>query len=80
MEDAKTFCRAFFARYNQAHHHAGLGLMTPDQVHGGQIDQIHAARQITLDHAFEAYPERFVKRPPIPPAKPIAVWIDPPQK
>jgi len=79
MEDAKTFCRAFFAWYNQAHHHAGLGLMTPDQVHYGQIDQIHAARQITLDHAFEAYPERFVKRPPIPPAKPIAVWINPPK-
>ena len=54
--------------------------MTPDQVHYGQIDQIHAARQITLDRAFEAYPERFVKRPPIPPAKPIAVWINPPQK
>jgi hypothetical protein len=53
--------------------------MTSDQVHYGQIDQIHAARQITLDHAFEAYPERFVKRPPIPPAKPIAVWINPPK-
>ena len=61
MEDAKIFCWAFFAWYNQTHHHAGLGLMTPDQVHYGQIDQIHAARQITLDHAFEAYPERFVK-------------------
>jgi hypothetical protein len=79
MEDAKIFCRAFFAWYNQVHYHAGLGLMTPNQVHYGQIDPIHAARQITLDHAFEAYPERFVKRPPIPPAKPIAVWINPPQ-
>ena len=80
MEDAQIFCRAFFAWYNQAHHHASLGLMTPDQVHYGQVDQIHAARQITLDHAFEAYPERFVKRQPIPPAKPIAAWITNPPK
>ena len=57
MEDAKIFCRAFFAWYNQAHHHAGLGLMTPDQVHYGQIDQIHAPpRQITLDRAFRSLP------------------------
>src|SRR6267378_4321898 len=49
IEDAKQFCREFFAWYNQAHHHAGLGLMTPDQVHYGQADAIHAARQVTLN-------------------------------
>ena len=79
IEDAKQFCRAFFAWYNQAHHHAGLGLMTPDQVHYGQADKIHAARQITLDAAFAAHPERFVQKPPRPPEKPTAVWINPPQ-
>ncbi len=67
IEDARQFCREFFAWYNQAHHHAGLGLMTPDQVHYGQINEIHAARQITLNAAFAAHPERFVKRPPTPP-------------
>ena len=30
--------------------------MTPDRVHYGQIDQIHAARQITLDHAVRSLP------------------------
>ena len=30
IEDAKTFCRSFFTWYNQNHHHAGIGLMTPD--------------------------------------------------
>jgi putative transposase len=79
VEDAKDFCRRFFAWYNQDHHHAGLGLMTPDQVHYGQADDIHAARQRTLDRAFDAKPERFVKKPPVPPAKPTAVWINPPQ-
>src|SRR4051812_10703475 len=33
VEDAKDFCRRFFEWYNQHHHHAGLGLMTPNQVH-----------------------------------------------
>jgi transposase InsO family protein len=78
IQDAKTFCRSFFAWYNQNHHHAGIGLMTPDQVHYGQADQIHAARQITLDGAFSRHPERFVRKEPEPPAKPIATWINPP--
>jgi len=79
IEDARSFCRAFFIWYNQEHHHAGIGLMTPDQVHYGQIDAVHAARQLTLDHAFRENPERFVKKPPTPPAKPTAAWINPPQ-
>jgi putative transposase len=48
--------------------------MTPDQVHYGQADDIHAARQ----RAFAAYPERFVNQPPTPPAMPTAIWINPP--
>ena len=36
--------------------------MTPDQVHYGQADAIHAARQVTLNAAFAANPERFVRK------------------
>ena len=79
IEDAKAFCRAFFAWYNQNYHHAGLGLITPDQVHYGQADAVHATRQATLDRAFAEHPERFVKQPPRPPQKPTAAWINPPQ-
>ncbi len=79
IEDARQFCREFFAWYNQEHHHVGLGLMTPDQVHYGQADVVHAARQRTLNSAFEANPERFVNKPPAPPDKPTAVWINPPK-
>jgi putative transposase len=79
IADAKDFCRDFFTWYNQDHHHVGIGLMTPDQVHYGQADDVHAARQRTLDRAFSTNPERFVKKPPEPPAKPTAVWINPPQ-
>ncbi|ACK51118.1 integrase catalytic subunit [Methylocella silvestris BL2] len=51
--------------------------MTPDQVHYGQADEVYAARQKILDRAFQANPERFVKKPPEPPFKPIAAWIKP---
>ena len=43
-------------------------------------DAIHAARQNTLDGAFNRNPERFVRKEPQPPAKPTATWINPPQK
>ena len=80
IQDAKTFCRAFFDWYNQDHHHLGIGLMTPDQVHYGQADQVHDARQKILDQAFLAKPNRFVNKPPQPPTKPTAVWINPPNQ
>ena len=78
IEDAQSFCRQFFDWYNQDHHHAGIGLMTPDQVHYGQIDVVHAARQVTLTQAFRDNPERFVNKAPTPPDKPTAAWINPP--
>jgi putative transposase len=78
IEDAKAFCRDFFDWYNRDHHHAGLGLMTPDQVHYGQADAVYAARQEILDKAFRTNPERFVRKSPTPPEKPTAAWINPP--
>jgi transposase InsO family protein len=78
QEDAKEFCRVYFAWYNEKHHHSALGLMTPNQVHYGQADAIIAARQATLNRAYQAHPERFVLKPPVPPEKPVAVWINPP--
>jgi putative transposase len=78
IEDARSFCRHFFNWYNQDHHHAGIGLMTPDQVHFGQVDAVHAARQVALDHAFAAHPARFVNKAPVPFAKPTATWINRP--
>ncbi len=79
IEDARSFCRNFFDWYNQDHHHSGIGLMTPDQVHYGQADAVHAARQTTLDQAARDNPERFVNKPPTPPNKPTATWINPPE-
>jgi putative transposase len=61
IEDAKTFCRRFFDWYNQDHHHSGIGLMTPDQVHYGQSNAVHAARQVTLDQAFGENPGQRIR-------------------
>lgn len=80
LEDARAFCRQFFPWYNTQHRHSGIGLLTPADVHAGRAPQVTAARAITLARAYEAHPERFVRRPPTPPAVPTAVWINPPPR
>jgi putative transposase len=52
--------------------------MTPATVHHGLAEQTHAARQIVLDAAYTANPDRFVRRPPRPPALPTGAWINEP--
>jgi hypothetical protein len=47
-------------------------------VHYGQVDRVGAARRQVLTAAYAAHPERFVRRPPVPPAVPTAAWINPP--
>jgi hypothetical protein len=42
--------------------------------------EITAAWALTLDAAYAAHPERFVRRPPTPPEVPTAVWINPPAR
>ncbi len=79
IEDARAFCRTFFAWYNTEHRHAGIGLMTPDAVHYGRAADLHAARAQVLLEAYTAHPERFVNQVPVPPSLPTAVWINPPK-
>jgi len=66
INEARTFCRRFFAWYNEEHYHAGIGLMTPDQIHFGQVEAVYAVRQATLEAAFISTPERFVRKLRIP--------------
>jgi putative transposase len=33
-----------------------------------------------LDAAYQAHPERFVSKPPVPPGLPGTSWINPPQE
>jgi putative transposase len=79
IEDARAFCREFFAWYNTEHHHSGIGLLTPHVVHHGHADDVIQSRQVVLSDAYTRNPERFVRKHPTPPEKPVAVWINPPQ-
>jgi putative transposase len=78
IEHARAFCREFFSWYNHEHRHSGIGLMTPAAVHHGQAKALHTQRQRVLEAAYAATPERFVRRPPRPPALPTAAWINKP--
>jgi len=77
-EAARAFCHPFFTWYNTEHRHGGIGWLTPAMVHYGQGELVRTARRQVLTTAYAAHPERFVRRPPEPPAVPKAVWINPP--
>jgi len=78
LPDARGHLAPFFAWYNDHHHHSGIGLMTPHQVHFGAAQAIHKQRAEVLNLAYERHPERFVCHRPLPPRLPEAVWINPP--
>ncbi len=80
IEHARAHCRRFFDWYNRAHRHSGIGLMTPAAFHHGQAPALHAARARVLKAAYANNPERFVRKPPVPPELPTATWINKPKE
>jgi putative transposase len=78
LDDARSFLRRFFAWYNDEHRHTGLNLHTPADVHHGRAGAVTAARQLVLDVAHAAHPERFVRKAPVAALPPAAAWINPP--
>ena len=79
VEDARNHCRDFFPWYNTEHHHSGIALHTPYDVHHGLAAQRSTERQQTLLAAFQAHPERFPNGVPKPPQLDVAVWINKPK-
>ena len=79
LEDARTWVKSFFDWYNREHYHSSLGLLTPATVHYGQAASLLESRQLILDEAYAAHPERFVRKPPTVQSLPEAVWINRPQ-
>ncbi len=77
-EEARAFCQRFFPWYNSEHHHSGIGLHTPEALHYGLAAARQIARSATLNTAYTAHPERFVRKPPTPPEIPTAAWINKP--
>ena len=80
LEDARAFCVDFFAWYNEEHHHAALGLLTPSDVHHRLVEQRTVERQAVLDLAYAAHPERFPRGRPVVRRPAREVWINPPQR
>jgi putative transposase len=78
LMDARGWCEHFFLWYNQDHHHTSLHLLTPADVHYGRAQEKLAQRQLVLERAYSAHPERFVKGAPTMPKLATAVWINPP--
>jgi putative transposase len=80
LSEAEAFCQEYFAWYNGRHHHTGLALLTPAQVHYGDPVALLSARHQTLLTAYEQNPARFGYRPPQLEALAAAVYINPPDK
>jgi putative transposase len=80
FEDAHAFSTRFFGWYNGEHRHSGIGFHTPADVHYGWAELVQAQRARVLDAAYTAHPERFVRKPPTPPALPTAAWINKPEE
>lgn len=77
---ARRWFAEFFDWYANQHRHSGLALFTPADVFFGRVAALAATRQVALDAAYAAHPERFVRGRPavrLPPAKVAINPIDP---
>jgi len=79
LPDAVSFGQNFFGWYNQEHHHSGIDLMTPAQVHFGQGEKIAEGRNELMESVFNTNPERFVQGRVKKYRVPTDVWINPPK-
>lgn len=50
-----------------------------DEHRHGRAELVRAQRADVLSAAYVDHPERFVRKPPEPPALPTAVWINQPK-
>jgi putative transposase len=76
--DARAHCGDFFPWYNNEHHHGGLSMLTPNDVHFGLAEMRLAQRADVLAAAYAKHPERFPLGLPRPQALPTEVWINKP--
>lgn len=57
--DARAFVAGFVEAYNHDHHHGGIGLHTPADVHYGHASTVAEQRSAALAAARTTHPERF---------------------
>lgn len=78
IQDSRAFCQQFFTWYNEDHRHSGIAMLAPAVVHFGEAQAALAQRQVVLDAAYRAHPDRFVRQSPKPLPLPSDVWINQP--
>ena len=79
LTDAKVFMADFVASYNHQHHHTGIGLNTPADVHYGLAAAKADERAVVLAGARARNPERFATtHDPRILAIPTTAWINQP--
>lgn len=79
LAHARTFMAGFVAWYNHEHHHTGIGLHTPADVHYALAAGKATKRAQTLSSARAAHPERFASTTtPKILQLPEAAWINQP--
>lgn len=79
IEVARTYVGPFVDWYNTEHHHSGIGLLTPHDLHHGLAQERLDARTAVLRAAQQAHPERFVHGIPAARQAPTAAWINRPK-
>ena len=79
LQHARVFTDSFVQFYNHEHHHSGIGLHTPADVHYGLSAATDQVRHQALATARTANPERFTSSS-IPKilTLPATAWINPP--
>lgn len=78
IEHSRSFGKDFFGWYNTEHHHSGIAMLTPEQVHYGTHEQVINHRSQVLLGAYMDHPERFVRGIPLVKQVPSEVWINKP--
>jgi transposase InsO family protein len=77
LAEAIEYADAYLPHYNHVHRHSGIGYHTPASVHHGTAELVREQRQLVLNAAYAANPERFARRP-TPPKIPETAWINDP--
>jgi transposase InsO family protein len=77
LTHARAWCQEFFSWYNDHHQHSGLALFTPAEVFFGRVEEVATRRQVALDAAYAAHPERFPNGAPVVHRPPASVAINP---
>lgn len=80
IASARAHMMAFAAWYNHDHHHSGIGMHTPADVHYQRTETVDVTRRRTLTAARDAHPERFAPGEALPKILrlPENVWINEP--